>query len=432
MKLRTTLIVGAIIRIVMMPFFGHPFDTWAWYGVAVGIVQGSSYIHFPPMWYYTLIPFAYLYDWASRIFPIKPVPISSIPQPIRPEPQWGITVAPGLLFNTVVKIPFLISDLIIAVMLYKIIIELTRNEKVAGKAAAILLLNPYLIWISIGWGMYDSLPALFSIAAIFFLLKKRIGLSALCLSIATVYSIYPIIFFIPMIIYLWKTGAISVKRNFIVTFTAIYFAVSLLLFAPTFERFLSFSGAIISSVAAGATPYTETAPGLTYWSIILVVPSMVSFAPIVLAISEILLVSIVYFKALKMKAENSVFDLVKIELLCLLAIYLSQERISEPFFVWALPFIVLVCVGDRRQEIIYWTLSFIALTYSVINAIFPLYLLSVSPWIGDFLVNMMHALSFTHGYIGAYILVILGSSFSILTVVLFLETLLKPQLKTPQ
>ena len=88
--------------------------------------------------------------------------MASLPSALNFYPSFNVQYVPGMLFNSVVKIPFLISDVAITFLLYKIVEELTHSKALAEKAAFLWFLNPFVIWISAVWGMWDTLPALFS------------------------------------------------------------------------------------------------------------------------------------------------------------------------------------------------------------------------------------------------------------------------------
>ncbi len=184
-----------------MPISAHPFDMYVWYTISSNILKNGplSLQSFPPLWYhYMLIPIAYSYSWLSGIFSFRGNSdvFSSIG--FKLLPRFNVQYVPGMLFNSIVKTPFLISDIAITFLLYKIVEELTKSKGLAEKAALIWFLNPFVIWISAGWGMWDTLPALFSLAAFFFLLKKRIAFSAVCLSLGVALKLYPALFLVPI------------------------------------------------------------------------------------------------------------------------------------------------------------------------------------------------------------------------------------------
>ncbi|MBE3115800.1 hypothetical protein IMZ68_01215, partial [Candidatus Bathyarchaeota archaeon] len=234
-KLATILFVGIVARVVLMPISAHPFDVYAWYNISSNILQNGPLTlqGFPPLWYhYMMIPVAYSYGWLSGVFSSGAIPMSSLPSALNFYPAYNIQYVPGLLFNSVVKIPFLISDVAIAFLLYKIVEELTHSKGLAEKAAFLWFLNPFVIWISAGWGMWDTLPALFSLVAFFFLLRKKYALSAVFLSLGVASKMYPALFLVPIAIYLLKSSPVGAKWKNCLQFFSVFTITSVLLFLP--------------------------------------------------------------------------------------------------------------------------------------------------------------------------------------------------------
>jgi hypothetical protein len=181
--------------------------------------------------------------------------------------------------------------------------------------------------------------------------------------------------------------------------------------------------------------------GLTYWSVCLVLPISVKAAIAVSTALLILTLSLIYWKSSRLASEKPFYNLAATELSCILAIFLTYRMIAEQYFVWALPFIVIACIEGRVEKSLYWTPSILALIYSIPHSIqvFLIFLVLCIPRVKEVilpLVSMVRLLikpggltvtvapPFSAEY-SAY-LTILGSVFSILIVLLLLETLFKP------
>jgi len=150
-KLAAILVIGIIVRLILMPISAHPFDVSVWYGLSENILKDGplSLQAFPPLWYhYMMVPIAYGYSWLSGVLSTGAIPMTSIPTALDFYPAFNLQYVPGLLFNFIVKIPFLISDIALAVLLYKIVEEITKSKGLAEKAAILWFLNPFVIWIS--------------------------------------------------------------------------------------------------------------------------------------------------------------------------------------------------------------------------------------------------------------------------------------------
>jgi len=442
LKLRGILVIGFVTRVLLIPFFAHPFDVYAWYTICQSILQEGPYVvsYFPPMMFYTLGPIAYLYSWFSKAFSIEPIPMKSVPPELELGTSWGIEVVPGMLFNTLVKIPFLISDLVVAILLYKIIADVTSNRTSASRASALWFLNPYLIWISSGWGMFDSIPALLSLASFYLLLKKKIGLSSASLAGAVAYKLYPLLFLVPTAFYIRRTLDKPLFQRTIVKFLSVFVVASAILFLPTLNMILGFSHSLLVGTNLG-----DIGGGLTYWSIALMVPIEGNTAIATSAALGILFLILVFWEISKTKFEHEIQALASTQLACILAIFLSYRIIPEQFFVWALPYIIILSSTGKVEEILYRAPSLIALIYSITNALLPFYMLPLTPWIGDQLAQTIRiiqplriraagpegtlAISTPRICIGSVFLTVLGVTFSILMVIILIESFSKERRK---
>jgi uncharacterized membrane protein len=408
-----------------MPITAHPFDIYVWYNLSDGILANGP-LHpagFPPLWcHYLLVPVAYLYDWLSAVLPTGTIAMSSLPSALDFYPSYQIGVVPGLLFNFIVKIPFLVSDILIAILLYKLVTELTRNKRLAQSAAALWFLNPFVIWISAGWGMWDTLPALFSVLALFLLVRKRFGLSALCLSFGVAAKLYPALFLVPLAFYLYKTVGVGERRRAFGWFLGVFSGATLLLFLP-------YLGAVANSIAdflmlggdgaVGAiTPLGPYSFGLTYWSLtgLLNLPATDALVTVISAVSLALVCAslvVVYWRSSKLTFKPPLTSLAIVALFCLAAVFLSYRIIPEQWVVWAVPFLVILCVAGYIRRGVFWGLSTFALVYAVLNCPLPFFFLPLSPWLSDSLVGMVQFV-WLIDFLRAEVLVLVAIGFSLL------------------
>ena len=443
MKLRGILVIGLVTRILLIPFFAHPFDIYAWYTICQSILQKGLYVvsYFPPMMFYTLVPIAYLYNWFSKAFSIQPIPMASVPPELELATSWGIKVVPGMLFDTLVKIPFLISDLLVAILLYKMIAESADNQNLACKASALWFLNPYLIWISSGWGMFDSIPALLSLTSLYLLLKKKLALSSASLATAVAYKLYPLLFLVPVAFYLRRTLSRRIFQRKLVKFLFIFIAASAILFLPTLNMMLSFPHSLLVTTNLG-----DIGGGLTYWSIALMVPIDGNIAIATSTMLGILFLILVFWRISKTKFEHEVQALASTQLACILAIFLSYRIIPEQFFVWALPYIIILVLTGKVEEILYRAPSFIAFIYSITDTLLPFYMLPLTPWIGKQLAQTIRiiqplriraagpvgtlAIPEPRICFGSVFLTLLGITFSVLMAIILIESFSKERRKT--
>lgn len=383
-----------------MPITAHPFDVYAWYRLSTGIVQNGpiGVQIFPPLWGYMLTPIAYGYDWLSKIAPVwmGAYSMNSLPSAFNPDPTVVIAQVPGVLFNFAVKVPFLISDVLMTLLLYKIVVEYTNNRKLAEKGALLWFLNPLVIWISAAWGMWDTLPALLSMASVFFLVKKKIAFSAVCLSLSVALKLYPALFLVPIAFFLFRTDRANRWKN-IARFLSVFSVSSLLLFVPYLNYIANFfvgSFGANSGVAAGSggTPIS-----LSYWSVaslnlLLNIPVNNVAIQVASTLSTVLVVVFIglsYWKTSKFTFQKPIFDLFAAFLLSLLALFLSYRMVLEQWILWVLPFIVFFSAIGKVKSSLFWAVSFVAFVFAAFNCLLPLFFLPLAPWVGDVLLPMI-------------------------------------------
>ena len=436
-KLAVILVLGVIVRLILMPISAHPLDVSIWYNISENILKNGAFSlqAFPPLWYhYMLVPIAYSYDWLSGVLSTSAVPMASIPAELNFYPSFNIQYIPGLLFNFIVKIPFLLSDIALALLLYKIVEELTKSKGLAEKAAIFWFLNPFVIWISAGWGMWDTLPALFSLLAFYLLLKKKIAFSAVSISLGVASKLYPALFLVPIAIYILKVSPVKVRVKDTLTFLSVFVIVSLLLFLPYLSQIISFfssyflPSAAVISVAITDPVVNPLGFGLTYWSVYLlnrlinipVSSGVFSFATILSVLLVAASVVFVFWKSGRLIITKSAYDLALIMLLPVIALFLSYRIICEQWFIWLIPFLLIFYASGHVKRSLFWGVSAVALLYSVLNCPFPFFFLPLAPWYANSLLVMVHAIWAVEPF-RITVLAVLGCIFSIILFLILLD-----------
>ncbi len=205
--LRTTLLIGTAVRLVLMPFTAHPFDVYAWYIYCMDVIRHGFDFNVlksvRSLWLLTLTLIAPVYGVLSSYTGWRATSVDALPASF--NPSYGIEWVPGPLFNTLVKVPMLLADIGTAMVLYRLMRRFSRTG-LDEKGVALFYLNPISIWISSGWGQYDSIPAFFTVLSVYLLLSERIFPSAVSLLSATLFKVYPAAFIVPALVYLFKKG----------------------------------------------------------------------------------------------------------------------------------------------------------------------------------------------------------------------------------
>lgn len=106
------------------------------------------------------------------------------------------------------KFPFVLSDLGIGILIYKIVKSLSKKENLALLASSTFLFNPALIYNSAIWGQTDSLINLLTLAGLWFLWKKKFFGGFFCFFTSLYFKLSLIIFAPLMVLIVWQ------KRKF--------------------------------------------------------------------------------------------------------------------------------------------------------------------------------------------------------------------------
>ena len=368
-SLRTTLLVGTAVRLLLMPFTAHPFDVYVWYVYCMDVLRHgfdfSVLKSVNPLWFLTLTPIAFVYGVLSSATGWGATAVDALPASF--NPHYGIAWVPGPLFNTLVKVPMLITDAATTVVIYKLVAQFWGREK-ARMAAMVFFLNPAVIWISSAWGQYDSIPAFFTVLSLFYLVEKRLICSSLSLLIATLFKIYPIAFLIPISVYLFKRESIGNLVRFLSTFLVpaslglIFYSSSLMTFVQGFFSTDTFYGIF--------------GFGLTYWSVSLLYPLDVETFRFISIGLMIILFSISLYYICREKYDDKLRGLTISAILLAASMFLSIRYPTEQRVVWLVPFMAIAVSGGYISEKMFWALSMISFTY--MQKTFPQYLLPVA------------------------------------------------------
>ena len=107
-------------------------------------------------------------------------------------------------------------------------------------------------------------------------------------------------------------------------------------------------------------------------------------------------------------------------LLPIIALFLSYRIICEQWFVWLLPFLIILYVGGRIKRSLFWGASAVALLYSVLNCPFPFFFLPLAPWYANSLLTIVYAIWAVEP-VRIITLAILGFVFSILLILILID-----------
>jgi len=243
-ELRLALLAALVSRLIPAPFFGHPWDMYVWLKSGeMALSQVNIY----------LVENLIDYPWGFYAYP----------------PTWlywlMIASAIGAFFNNLnlqvffIKLPIIVSDVIVGLMVYKLGMKLGLGEKKALIASIAWLFNPVSLFMSSIWGMFDSIAVLFMLLAMNYVVDEKYERAGAMIGIGAAVKILPVLLIPPTIVYLVKSGRINLResvKKMIVPSAAIFLAFS----APFLTTPVEYFRHIFQ--------HTKSVGSFTYWTVL--------------------------------------------------------------------------------------------------------------------------------------------------------------------
>ncbi len=269
-----------------------------------------------------------LYDYSD-----KDVAILNYPPPI----YWfhgifNFSLGNFLSIGLLVKIPYLIFDLLIGFLLLKLFVS--KNQ--ALLAFTLWMFNPVSLYATYMMGQFDIIPTFFTVLSIYFITKSRLNWAALALGGGIAFKIYPIFLLVPLII----LGKNLKERLTLTTIAISPYLISILPYLPSqnFRATALFANQSTKSLYAN-------------------IP--VSGGESILLFPAILLMF--YFFILTKKLEKINFW--KIYLIPLLLFFIFTHYHPQ-WLIWVIPYLILDLVIEKFKN-------------------FPVHLLIFGSWFGS-------------------------------------------------
>ena len=188
-------LVGLLIRLILIPLLAYPYDVSHWAITIQNIESGNGLYELPgyyysPVWGYILGIVSFFGSFLMDI-PLGGYFNSAVPMELL---WWDLYKAEitTIEFNVLVKIPMLLSDMLIGILLYRFIKERTDDERKSTIGAALWLLCPIVIYMSAVQGMFDTISVLFMLLSVMAAYKGRYFAAGSALALATLTKLFPV------------------------------------------------------------------------------------------------------------------------------------------------------------------------------------------------------------------------------------------------
>jgi len=266
-----------------------------------------------------------------------------------------------LFIAAMLKLPAIIADLGLAFMLTLFIekINLNKNHKKKNNlklfVASLILFNPVFIYNSSIWGQIDSIPLLFLIVSVYFLLFSNKDILSGMLFVLSLLVKPTTVIFIPVygIVFINRFGLLKSLRTLF--FLDLLFLLSFFPFIGKIDLFLPYKIYWNNIVLAQSIPYV-TNGAFNFWMIIIdFKKGIVDTSPYIFNLSYRLwgylltgiLLTIILFKLLKEKI-NKKKVLYYFFFSTVIAI-LFLTKMHERYFLLPLPFLLLLTVDNKKN-----------------------------------------------------------------------------------
>lgn len=201
-------LVGTAIRLIMAPLLTYEYDIYHW-GVIMqninsgnGLYELTGYFYLP-VWGY-IVGFIDMIWNAILSVDIFGVSVTDLFPMCDLEHRWHLSTITSPEFNVAMKIPLIITDMIVGYLVYKTVFDITSDSKKAYAAFGLWYLCPIIMYMSGSQAMFDNISALFLLLCIIFVRKDRYLLAGIFLGLATLLKLFPLVCVLILISYVIK------------------------------------------------------------------------------------------------------------------------------------------------------------------------------------------------------------------------------------
>lgn len=345
-------LTGIALRLALAPATSHPYDMAVLYNVTNDLLAGlniytTNSFSFPPLWAYIEYPNLGLISFftSPKLLGVR---MDALNLPVENWKFPPIITSP--LFNALCKLPLIIADVLISILIYNIVKEL-RGKKSAKLSFLLWFFNPLIIFVDSVHGQFDVLPTLMTVLSFCLFCKRKYFASGIAIGLGVLFKLYPV-FLVPLylfsVIKLETDKPAGALKNFKkMSFGCLKFAAGMLISFSIFLLPLVNSNIfhnvftrtkVITSLGGLSIFNIIYCPGFQWLLPIISRNSvMVSISLTILCIMMTMFVCVVSFFGRKNFLETFLFGHITI----LLTIYATSPTVNPQYILWILPFLIL-------------------------------------------------------------------------------------------
>ena len=237
--LMVLLAIGLAIRFVLAPTLTFNVDMGYW-TEAVGVFRNGFGLYGTAGYYYTPI-WGYMMGVVSSVSQIIGLTDYGVYVPglehVVNETFKVSAFVTTIGFNTLVKIPLIIIDVAVAVLLYRFVMKHTGDEKKAVLAFALWMFSPLVIVQSSIHGMFDNTSAMLILLTVMFLFDRKYLIAGFAFGLAAFTKYFPLFFIFFLVAYVLKREGVDANgaKKLLISIAGTFAAI-LLLYFPNITR----------------------------------------------------------------------------------------------------------------------------------------------------------------------------------------------------
>ena len=355
--------LGIIIREIVAPFTGHPFDFELWLRLGYYVSKGGN-------------PYTY-----TSPIPGLSMPSAGIMTWIGYPPIWAffqaglytiysfIQVNNRFLYYFIVKQPMILADILCAYLLLKIL-DSQMNKETGLKAFRFWLLCPFTIIISAVWGMFDQIALLLVLTAVLLVTQTRE--SALIEALAFLLKVIPLIY-LPILAFAQRSTTRIAAYVYMMVGASVFFALLPFLFFPSWN--------VASLYGVGVDVTNKIGNSMNYWTIVYVASQSPSFPATTFSILKvlayiwvpaILLGSYYCIRIVRRSLDDEILlarSLLMGFLFITLIFFLTKSTINEQYAIYFLGFglVDYYYFNSKTRKILFHAIWIAALVFLIVN-----------------------------------------------------------------
>ena len=217
------ILIGLAIRLVVAPLITFSNDMAYWMLIVsteeggMGLYDTTSY-HYTPPWGYVMAAVGAVCSLLGI------TDLGTFAEELLPYTGGEFVVldaVPSIAFSFLIKIPLIIVDLLVALLLHRFVCSRTGDDRKAVVASALWFLSPLVIVESSMHVMFDNMAALAIIVCFLLLLDRRYALAGAAFSLSVLIKFFPVFLVFLLIALVLKRegvdrhGAACVGRAFV-------------------------------------------------------------------------------------------------------------------------------------------------------------------------------------------------------------------------